>query len=126
MKTVSASARLSAGITAAILGALGLCATSLAAAADGTAVPQAVVQYGDLDLSNPQHAHELYSRITIAAKKACMSYPVDGRSLAVHSLLRACADHAVADAVIKIDQPALFAIYNAKNRPPVANGVAAR
>ena len=124
MKTVSNPARVSAGITAAIFGALGLCASHVSAAADDTAAPQAVVTYGDLDLSNPQSAHELYSRITAAATKACTSYPVDGRSLAVYARLRTCTHHAVADAVIKINQPALFAVYNSKNRTPVANGVA--
>jgi len=124
MKTVSNSARVSAGITAAIFGALGLCASSVSAAADSTAMPQAVVEYGDLDLSNPQNARELYSRITAAASKACTSYPVDGRSLAVYARLRTCTHQAVADAVIKVNEPALFAIYNSKNRTPVANAVA--
>jgi UrcA family protein len=123
MKTVSTSARVSGGITAAIFGALALCGSSVSVAADGT-MPEAVVTYSDLDLSNPQNARELYSRITAAANKVCLSYPVDGRSLAVHAWLRECAHHAVADAVIRIDQPALFAIYNSKNRLPVTNEVA--
>jgi len=123
MKAVSNSARVSAGITAAICGALGLC-SSVTAAADSSAMPQAVVQYGDLDLANPQNARELYSRISAAASRACTSYPVDGRSLAVYARLRTCTHQAVADAVVKINQPALFAVYNSKNRTPVANGVA--
>jgi UrcA family protein len=86
----------SAGITATIFGALALCGSSVSAAADGT-MPEAVVTYSDLDLSNPQNARELYSRITAAANKVCLSYPVDGRSLAVHAWLRECAHHAVAD-----------------------------
>ena len=122
MKTVSTSARVSAGITATIFGALALCGSNVSAA-DGT-MPEAVVTYSDLDLSNPQNARELYSRITAAANKVCLSYPVDGRSLAVHAWLRDCTHHAVADAVIRIDQPALFAIYNSKNRPPLTNEVA--
>lgn len=123
MKTVSTSVRVSAGVTAAIFGALALCGSSVSGAADGT-MPQAVVTYSDLDLSNPQDARELYSRIAAAAKKVCLSYPVDGRSLAVHARLRECTHHAVADAVIKIDEPALLAIYNSKNRPPLTNEVA--
>jgi len=122
MKTVSISARVSAGIAATIFGALALCGSRVSAA-DG-AMPEAVVTYSDLDLSNPRDARELYGRITAAANKVCLSYPVDGRSLVVHAWLRECAHHAVADAVIRIDQPALFAIYNSKNRSPVTNEVA--
>lgn len=124
MKTVSTTARVSAGITATIFGSLALCGSSVSAAADGPML-EAVVTYSDLDLSNPQNARELYSRITAAANKVCLSNPVDGRSLAVHAWLRECAHHAVADAVIRIDQPALFAIYNSKNRSPITNEVAA-
>jgi len=123
MKTVSISARVSAGIAATIFGALALCGSRVSTAADGT-MPEAVVTYSDLDLSNPRDARELYGRITAAANKVCLSYPVDGRSLVVHAWLRECAHHAVADAVIRIDQPALFAIYNSKNRSPVTNEVA--
>ncbi len=124
MKTVSTSARVCAGITATISGALALCGSGVSTAADGT-MPEAVVTYSDLDLSNPQNARELYSRITAAANKVCLSNPIDGRGLVVHAWLRECVHHAVADAVIRIDQPALFAIYNSKNRSPITNEVAA-
>jgi UrcA family protein len=125
MKTVITPTFPAAGI-AAIFGTLGLLtgAVAVAAAADGSDRPQAVVRYDDLNLSSPQSARELYDRITAAADQVCNSYTVDGRSLAVHMWLRTCVHNAVADAVRRIDQPALFAIYDAKSHRPVSNEVA--
>jgi UrcA family protein len=124
MKTVITSALPSAGITAAIFGALGLSCGALSAAADGSEAPQAVVQYSDLNVSNPQDALELYNRIAAAADKACTSYAVDGRSLSVYAWMRTCVHNAVADVVLRIDEPELFAVYNAKNHRPLPSSVA--
>ena len=115
MKTVIASA---------IFGAVALGCSAISHTADTSRETQVAVQYSDLDLSNPRQASELYSRISAAASKACTSYPVDGRSLVVHTLLRTCVNNAVAAAVTKIGEPKLVAIYNSKHREPVTNAVA--
>ena len=111
-------------ITGAIFGALALGCSAISHASDTSHETQVAVQYGDLDLSNPRQANELYGRITAAANKACTSYSVDGRSLIVHTLLRTCVDKAVAAAVTKIGEPKLVAIYNSKHREPVIDAVA--
>lgn len=111
-------------ITNAIFGALALGCSAISHAPDTSRETQVAVQYGDLDLSNPRQASELYSRITAAANKACTSYAVDGRSLVVHTLIRTCVNNAVATAVTKIGEPKLVAVYNSKHRKPVTDAVA--
>ncbi|MGC1521976.1 MAG: UrcA family protein, partial [Steroidobacteraceae bacterium] len=74
--------------------------------------PQVVVKYGDLNLSNPQGAATLYHRIKSAAVTVCS--PQD-ESLARMSRVQACVHKAIADAVTKVNQAELSAIYNSKN-----------
>jgi UrcA family protein len=101
-------------IVTAILGALAGFAT-ICAAADTTDVPQVVVKFGDLSLSSPQGANKLYSRLAAAAQEVCKSFAVDGRDLGARARVNACLHRAIADAVTRVGQPELFAIYNAKN-----------
>jgi UrcA family protein len=75
---------------------------------------RAVVKYGDLNVSSPEGATVLYSRIRAAAEQVCR--PFDSRDLVLKGAKDACVHHAMADAVNKVDQPALFSVYNAKNR----------
>jgi UrcA family protein len=96
--------------------ALGAFAVSLAATAhadQNTAVPQVIVKYADLAVSTPQGAAALYHRIFGAALTVCR--PLDHSSLGSKHVMDACIHKAVADAVAKVDQPALFAVYRAKN-----------
>lgn len=85
----------------------------ICAAAD-TAALQAVVKYGDLNVSSTAGATALYARIHAAAEQVCR--PFDTRDFPFKRLKAACMHNAIADAVIKVDQPALFSVYNAKTR----------
>jgi UrcA family protein len=108
-------------ITATFFGALALSCGAVSIAADNSDVPQAVVKYGDLNVSNRQGAATLYSRIAVAAHEVCKSFDVDtNRDLGSRARLNACVHKAIAGAVTKVGQPELFAIYKAKNPQPRA------
>ena len=96
--------------------AVGAFATSLTVAAhanQSTDVPQVIVKYADLAVSTPQGAAALYHRIFAAAFTVCR--PLDDGSLRTKQLQEACIHQAVADAVAKVDEPALSAFYRTKN-----------
>lgn len=106
MKTSSTSTGLRDLIANTIFGILGL-GLFVAAAADPSAESR-TVKFGDLDLSNPSSAHVLYRRIRAAAEVVCAHY------FFVTDTDRAqCVRDATADAVTKINQPALSAVYSA-------------
>jgi UrcA family protein len=112
-------------ITAAIVGALALSCSTLSIAADKGDVPQIVVKYGDLNPSNTQGALALYSRIVAAATEVCKPLDMHSRDLGTQSRAKACVRKATADAVTKVGQPGLFAVYNAKSHQPLPIIVAA-
>jgi UrcA family protein len=85
---------------------------ALPAAADSFEPLKVTVKFGDLDVSHPQGAVVLYGRIRAAAEKVCSPYDGSGLSAKMH--LDACVKNAVAEAVAKVDEPALFAVYSAK------------
>ena len=91
--------------------------SAVSAAADSTDAPQILVKYGDLNVSNPQGAAALYGRIRRAAESVCPHY--EHSQLAFQARMDACVHKAVTDAVMTVNQPALFAEYNAKNRSPL-------
>jgi len=126
MKTLIASAKLPRLVTTTIFGALALGCGALSIAADSSHVPQAVVKFGDLNLSNRQGAATLYNRIVAAAHEVCKSFDTDIRDLASYPKLDACVHKAITDAVTKVGRPELFAVYNASHRQALPNIVAAR
>jgi len=126
MKTLLASAKHPRLVTAAIFGALALGCGAVSIAADRSDVPQAVVKFGDLNLSNPQGAATLYNRIVFAAHEVCNFFDSDIRDFASHAQLNACVHRAIADAVTKVGQAELIAVYNTRNRQPLPITVAAR
>lgn len=69
------------------------------------------VKFADLDVSKPSDAHVLYRRIRAAAQVACSYY-----FFLTDSDRARCVRDATADAVTKIDQPALSAVYDAAAR----------
>ena len=91
--------------------ALASTSSLVCSAADGN-VLQTTVKYSDLKVSTSQGADSLYSRIRIAAEKVCR--PLNRDDFASKKLFHNCMDHATADAVSKVAQPALFAVYSAK------------
>jgi len=113
-------------IVTAIFGALAFGCGAVSIADDRSDVPQAVVKFGDLNLSNPQGAATLYNRIVFAAHEVCRSFDADIRTLALRPQLNACVHRAIADAVTKVGRPELIAVYNARNRQPLPITVAAR
>jgi UrcA family protein len=76
------------------------------------------VKFADLNLSDPSGAHVLYRRIRAAAVVVCSHY-----FFATDTDKARCVRDATADAVSKIDQPALSAVYNANERPSVPSGL---
>jgi UrcA family protein len=115
MNTMTTSTQLRGLIATAILGALASGFAGVSAAADSGA-RSTTVKYGDLNLSDPQGAATLYRRIVQAARAVCDSPDISPWAMAaVHD----CVNKAVTDAVTKVGQPQLIAVYNAKNRQPL-------
>jgi UrcA family protein len=115
MNTMTTSTQLRGLIAAAILGALASGFAGVSAAADSD-VRSITVKYGDLNLSSPQGAATLYGRIAQAARAVCDSS--DGSRWSVLAM-HECVNKAIADAVTKVGQPQLIALYNAKNPRPL-------
>jgi len=124
MNTTTPSIRLRGLIATAIFSALASSFAAVCAAADGITTVSETVKYGDLNVSNPQGAATLYRRIVQAASNVCGSHDFDSRNLEPQASLKACVHKAIADAVTKVGQPQLFAIYNSKNRQPLPVTVA--
>jgi UrcA family protein len=92
--------------------------TSLPAAANGIeSLPTYTVKVGDLDITNQQGAVALYRRIERAAREVCGPQESD-------PTFRLCLDRTIADAVGKINTPALVAVYHAKTGKTVPLQVA--
>lgn len=90
--------------------------SSVSAADPGSA--SRIVRFADLNISDPSGAHVLYMRIVAAAQVVCSYYP-----FARDADRARCLHDATADAVTRIDQPALTAVYNAKNKGAVHRSV---
>lgn len=116
MNTTAPSIRLRGLIATALFSVLASSFAAVCTAADGVPTLSETVKYGDLNVSNPEGAATLYRRIAKAADDVCGSYHVDSRDLDAQKSLHACIHKAIADAVTKVGQPQLFAIYNSKNR----------
>ena len=104
MNTSPASTGLRGLIATAMFGAL---ASSFSAVC--AADPSLNVKFADLNISKPSGALVLYDRIRAAAQGVCSYYwfKADAdEALCVHA--------AIANAVTKVNQPALSAVYNAK------------
>jgi UrcA family protein len=99
-----------------IFGAL-TCSLATVCSAVEADPPQTTVKFADLNVSNPQGAAALYARIQRAARKVCPH--VDARDLGSRGQMDACVNKAIAAAVAKVDQPALFDAYNAHNGQPI-------
>ncbi len=111
-------------IEAALLGALALVCGVSSKAADSEEVRQVVVRFGDLNLSDPRGATTLYGRISAAAREVCVTSDFESRDFGTQPAVNACMKRAISDAVTKVGRNELFAVYNAKNRPPLGLPVA--
>jgi UrcA family protein len=97
----------------AVLGVFACSLATVCTAAEPTDTQQTTVRYRDLNLSNPEGASALYARIQWAARQVCPT--PDVRNLSDNEQV-ACVRKAIADAVAKVDEPALFIVYNAHNQ----------
>jgi UrcA family protein len=122
MNTMHSSGKLCS--LAAIAGFAAVAASfSGVAAAGNPELLQITVPYADLTVSSPRDAATLYNRIRIAAQAVC--WPLDHGDLSSKRQMANCTHKAIADAVTNVGQPALFAVYGAKNGQPLPNIVAA-
>jgi UrcA family protein len=109
--TTSTSLR-SSLVAGAILGALALSFATVSSAEESTTPPQAIVKFGDLDISTPQGAIALYGRIRSAADRVC--WPKYSSDNVTSQLNNACMQQVIAEAVMEVNRPALSAVYEAK------------
>jgi UrcA family protein len=80
--------------------------------------PKIVVDYGDLDISNPHGLDLLYTRIENAAMQVC-GYDRLPKELARQRRPAACYTAAVDDAIKQVNQPQLTALHRAKSKGSV-------
>lgn len=114
MTTITQPASLRCMTATALFGAFSLSVAAMCQAGDSsTGKPQSIVKYADLNVSSNAGAAALYARLSAAAGGVCRA--LDGRDLASKALFARCVHKAISDAVTQVDQPALSAIYNAKN-----------
>lgn len=113
MKTLTASTSIRGLIGAAIFIALTSSFSTAFAADAGTGAVSVNVRFTDLNISKPPAALVLYNRIQRAAESACSYwwFKTDADQ-------NRCVHDAIADAVTKVNHPALFAVYKAKNKTP--------
>jgi UrcA family protein len=122
MNTKTTCRSFRAVLATAVLGAFAFSLATVCTAAEPTDTQQTTVKYADLNISNPEGAAALYARIQRAARQVCP--PLDVRNLSSEAP-GACVQKAIADAVAKVDQPALFIVYSAHNGQPRAIVLAA-
>ena len=107
-------------VAGAILSVLALSFATASHADDDTTPPQVTVKFGDLDVSTPQGAAALYRRINSAAIDVCSRMYVIEQAYKWHK--DACLQKVIGDAVIKVNRPALSAVFASKSggSPPMA------
>jgi UrcA family protein len=94
-------------IATTILAALALCFSAVTAADPSSA--SVTVKYADLDIASPSGALALYERVRAAAQSACSYFWFKTDADEAR-----CVHHTIANAVAKVNQPALSAVYNSK------------
>jgi UrcA family protein len=99
-------------IAGALLNALAFSFATVSNADDYTTPPQVIVKFGDLDVSTSQGAAALYRRIHGAAVDVCSRMYVDEQAYKWHK--DACLQKVIGDAVLKVNRPALSAVFASK------------
>lgn len=99
-------------IAGAVLSALALGFATASRAEEGAAAPKVIVKFADLDVSTSQGAMALYRRIHGAAANVCWRMY---ESNEVYKLNKdACLQKVIADAVAKVNEPAVSAVFASK------------
>jgi len=111
MNTIFRSSTFRGWMVTALVGALAASASVYAAHNNSESK---VVSFADLEISTPAGATELYGRIDAAAASVCSYFWF--RSSAAEAR---CIHDAIANAVADVNEPALIAVYNLKNRKPL-------
>ena len=111
MNSSTASNGLRGLIATAIFGALASSFSAVSAADPGSV--SVTVKSADLSISTPASALVLYNRIRAAAENACSYYWFETDAAEAR-----CVHDAIANAVAKVNQPALSAVYHAKYKTP--------
>ena len=111
MNTSTPSTGLRGFIATAIFAATGLCFAAIAAGDPSSA--SITVKYADLDIASPSGALVLYGRIRTAAQSACSYFWFKTDADEAR-----CVHNTIANAVAKVNQPALSAVYNARHKTP--------
>lgn len=99
-------------VAGAILSALACSFATVSSADDGTSPPQVIVKYGDLDVSTSKGTTTLYSRIHGAADDVCSRMYHSTEAYRRHK--DECLQKVIADAVTKVNEPALYAVFASK------------
>jgi UrcA family protein len=108
MTTSTPSTGLRGLIATGIFGALASSFSAVSAADDPNPV-SITVNYADLHVASPSGALVLYERIRAAAQAACSYYWFKTDADEAR-----CVHNTIANAVAKVNQPALSAVFNAK------------
>lgn len=108
--TLSTSLRTLAA--AAILGSAAFGFAPVASAAETSAPPHVTVKFADLNVSTAHGAAVLYGRIQYAAEEVCMRMYISTE--AYKHFKNACLQKVIGDAVVKVDRPALSAVFESR------------
>ena len=111
MNTITSTPRRSL-VAGAILSALAFSFAAVSSASEPTTPPESTVKFGDLDVSTSQGAAALYGRIHSAAVDVCSRMYVNTLAYRLHK--DACLQKVIADAVIKVNEPALSTVFASK------------
>jgi UrcA family protein len=114
------STRLRTLVAGAILSTLAMSFPTVSDADEDTAPPQVIVKFADLDVSTSRGAAALYGRIHTAAVDVCSRMYVIEQAYKFHK--DSCLQKVIGDAVIKVNRPALSAVFASKYgvSPPMA------
>jgi UrcA family protein len=110
-----ASERVSAGAAAIALTCLTLLTVDARATESAGNPPSITVSYSDVAFGNSAGAANVYRKLKVAARKVC-GLDNGSRSLELRVAARDCFEDALADAVRKIDRPALTAVHASNTR----------
>jgi UrcA family protein len=99
-------------VAGAILSVLGFSFATMSSAEEDSRPPQVIVKFADLDISSSQGALALYRRIYSAADNVCWRMYQSEQAYKWNR--NVCLRKVIADAVTKVNKPALSAVFASK------------